>query len=88
MTTPGRHCRASRVQFSGRPSGIPSELDVAESLWQLPAHQATIVFPPRSRTRKYNLISMISGPTIGAHFTSLSEAVSSMEAGSRASRGN
>jgi hypothetical protein len=70
MTTPGRHCRASRVQFSGRPSGAPSELDAAENLWNLPGHQAAISFQTQSQTRKYNLFSVISGPTIGVHFTS------------------
>jgi hypothetical protein len=32
MTTPGPHCRASRVQFSGRPSGAPSELEAVGGL--------------------------------------------------------
>ena len=55
--------------YSGRPYGAPSELDAAESLWDLPRHQAATSFQTQSETRKYNLFSVISGPTIGVHFT-------------------
>jgi hypothetical protein len=68
MTTSRRHRRVSRVQFSGRSYGAPYELDAAERLWNLLEHRT--ISPPqlRTQTRKYNLISVISGPTIGVHF--------------------
>jgi hypothetical protein len=66
MTTQGRKRRAGRVQFSGHPHRAPSELDAAERLRELPKHRARNPFQPQSQTRKYTLISVISGPTIRA----------------------
>ena len=68
MTNPSRQRRASRVQFPGRPSGAPSELDAAESLCEARSRGKHPISHPQSQARKYNLNSAISGPTFGDHF--------------------
>jgi len=70
MRTPSRNRRASHVQPSGRPSGAPYELDVAQSFCDCTSGRKKSLQKTRSQTPEYNLNSAIRGPTIGVHFTS------------------
>ncbi len=69
MRTPSRNRRASHVQPSGRPSGAPYELDVAQSFCDSTSGRKKSLQKTRSQTPEYNLNSAIRGPTIGVHFT-------------------